>query len=68
MAKELTVKIKNDYGTVKRFCKENDINYKTYNVVASGFASSERITQILISHGYIKDADELVKVNQEVVA
>ena len=57
--RELTQRIKSDYGTVKRFCALHDINYSTYNVVCSGYARSSRLEQILIEKGYIQSADEL---------
>jgi len=61
MARDMTTAIKEDYGTVKRFCKLHDINYNTYNVITSGFSTSKRVTDILIKEGYIKSADELKK-------
>jgi len=61
MATDMTAAIKEDYGTVKRFCKLHDINYKTYNVVCSGYASSKKIVDALLKGGYIKSADELKK-------
>jgi hypothetical protein len=50
---ELTAKIRHEYGTVKRFCFTNGINYNTWNVVMQGRGKSKRITDILISQGYI---------------
>lgn len=61
MANEFTQKIKDDYGTVKRFCRIHDINYSTYNVVCSGYGSSKKVADALIEGGYIKSVDELRK-------
>ncbi len=57
----LTDKIREDYGTVVRFCKLHDINVNTYKVVALGNGTSTRISNILIKHKYIKSAKELRK-------
>ena len=62
MMTNLTMKIKDEYGSVKRFCKENDINLNTYKVVISGHGTSARIANILKKHKYIKSANELKKV------
>ncbi len=59
MSRAMTKAIKEDYGTVKRFCKIHGINYRTYNVVCSGYSSSKKVTDALIKGGYIKSADEL---------
>ncbi len=63
MATKLTNRIKEDYGTVKRFCDKNNINYNTYRQVVHGFGTSTRITNILKKHKYIKSADELKKAS-----
>lgn len=57
----LTMKIKDDYGSVKRFCEKNNINLNTYKVVIAGNGTSTRITNILKEHKYIKSADDLKK-------
>jgi len=57
----LTQKIKEDYGTVLRFCKLNGINNNTFRVVVAGNAKSEKIVKILKKHKYIKSASELEK-------
>lgn len=57
----LTMKIKEEYGSVKRFCAKNAINLNTYKVVVAGNGTSTRITNILIDHQYIKSADDLKK-------
>ncbi len=61
MLTNLTEKIKNDWGSVKRFCKENDINYNTWKVVRSGNGKSSRIINILKKHKYIKSEKDLEK-------
>ena len=58
---KLSTKIKDDWGSVKRFCANNNINYNTYQVVVSGHATSKRITDILISYKYIKHTNDLTK-------
>jgi len=58
----LTNKIKNDYGTVKRFCFINNININTFKQISYGIAKSKRITDILVKHNYIKNAEELKKI------
>ena len=67
MATDLSNKIKEDYGTVKRFCEKNEINHNTYQVIVSGHATSKKITDILISHKYIKHADDLINSDCRVV-
>ena len=48
-------KIKYDWGSIKRFCRENNINHNTYRVVKAGNGTSSRIISILESYGYIKN-------------
>ncbi len=57
----ISLKIKEDYGTVKRFCEKNNINYSTWKVVMAGNGKSARIINILKKHKYIKDEKELEK-------
>ena len=64
MSKELSKKIKDDWGTVKRFCEKNDINYNTYKQVVYGSGKSSRIVSILKKHKYIKTADDLNNDNK----
>lgn len=56
---EISAKIIEDWGTVTHFCRKNDINYNTFDVVMNGMGTSKRITDILIAHGYIKDASQM---------
>ncbi len=58
----LTQRIKEDWGTLKRFCEKNNININTYKVVVTGHGTSAKIVNILKKHKYIKSADELKKV------
>ncbi|WP_294962343.1 hypothetical protein [Sulfurimonas sp.] len=58
---KLTMKIKDEYGSVKRFCEKNNINLNTYKVVISGNGTSSKIANILINHRYITSADDLKK-------
>lgn len=49
-----TPKIKEDFGSVKRFLRLHDINPNTYKVVVSGHGSSKRIVDVLKANGYLK--------------
>jgi len=62
----ITNKIKEDWGTVVRFCKKHDININTFHVVIYGDGKSAPITNLLIKLGYIKNASELFKDNTKV--
>jgi len=57
--KELTRRIKEDYGTVKRFCSLSGIKFSTYNVVLSGHGKSPKVTDALIKAGYIQSQQQL---------
>jgi len=59
LATKLTHKIKEDYGTLRRFCKIHGINARTFNVVVGGFGTSAPIVSLLMEKGYIKDPSEL---------
>ncbi len=61
MANELTNKIKERYGSLKHFCKENNINYSTYSNVVNNSRKSSRIVAILVEKGFIKDEKDLMK-------
>ena len=61
-------KIREDWGTVRFFCRKNKINYNTFGVVAQGAGVSKPITDLLISYGYINDASELKKKKENKVA
>jgi len=58
---EMTVsqKIIEDWGTLVHFCKKNNLNPNTFQQILYGYNKSKRISDILIKHGYIKDASEL---------
>ena len=53
-----TEKIREDYGTIKRFCRLHGINPNTYNVVMSGFFPSKRIVNLLEKEGYLKGVEK----------
>ena len=53
MARANTKKIREEWGTVKRFCRENNINYNTFKVFNSGNGLSKRIENILKKYGYL---------------
>lgn len=59
-------KIRKDWGTAAHFCRKNGININTFDVVMHGNFTSKRVTDILIEHGYIKDAAELRRNREEV--
>jgi len=50
-----TQKIREDYGTVKRFCKLHGINYNTYKAWMGG-ADSSTVEKILRKAGYLRSA------------
>lgn len=58
---EISAKIKEDWGTVKFFCKKHDINLHTFKHVLYGHGKSKPITKVLIKYKYIKSEDELVR-------
>ena len=45
--KEIVKKIKDEYGTVKHFCKKKGINYGSFRVYLAGKFDSERFKRIL---------------------
>ena len=49
-----TEKIKYDWGSVKRFCRENGIGICTYKVVKAGNGKSKRVENILKKYGYLR--------------
>jgi len=59
--KTLSQKIKEDYGTLTFFCKKHQINISTFKIVIYGHGKSKRIVDILKTHKYIKNAEELKK-------
>ena len=55
----VSVKIKNDYGTLTCFCKKHKLNLQTFKQVLYGYGKSKKIIDLLKKYKYIKDADEL---------
>lgn len=49
-----TDRIKEDFGSVKRFLRLHGINENTYKVVKSGNGTSKRIVDLLKKHGYLR--------------
>jgi len=49
-----TDRIKEDFGSVKRFLRLHGINENTYKVVISGHGTSRRIVDLLKKHGYLR--------------
>lgn len=47
-------KIKDDYGTVRRFCRIVEINYSTFYVVKAGNGKSASVVNKLKELGYLK--------------
>ena len=51
-----TKKIREDYGTVRHFCRKNGINYNTLYVTKTGkWAISSKLIDRLKKLGYIKE-------------
>jgi len=59
---QISEQIQDDWGTLKHFCKKNNINYHTFRHVLHGYGTSSKIVNLLKKHKYIKSADELKKV------
>lgn len=57
----VSIKIKDDYGTLTHFCKKHSLNLQTFKQVLYGYSKSKRIVEILKKHKYIKSADELTR-------
>ena len=45
--KEIVKKIKDEYGTVKHFCKKKGLNYDSFRVYLAGKFKSKKIEAIL---------------------
>ena len=57
----LTQRIKEDWGTVKHFCRKNDINYNSLRAAMNGVPYYTAITQKLIDMGYINSPEEITQ-------
>lgn len=55
----ITEKIREDWGTMKHFCKKNDVPYESLRVMLGGIQKSQQCVDALISHGYITKASDL---------
>lgn len=54
MAKnEISIKIKDEYGTLVNFCKKEKINLNTFKAVLYGREKSSRIMGILDKYGFL---------------
>ena len=53
--KTLSSRIREEYGTVKHFCKKHGISYHTYKNVAIGYKVSANLENTLKSEGFIKE-------------
>jgi len=53
--KTLSSRIREEYGTVKHFCKKHGISYHTYKNVAIGYKVSANLEKTLRSEGFIKE-------------
>lgn len=58
-------KIREEYGTIKRFCKIEGIKYNTLNVVLSGYGSSKPIAKRLKQLGIIENINEVKDLRKE---
>ncbi len=55
----ITNKIKNEYGTVKHFCKIKGISYRSMYEIMQGVNKSKACVDALLEHKFIKDITEL---------
>ena len=72
----ISTRIKDDYGTVKFFCKKHDLNYNTVSAVIYGVQRSKKITKLFKELNYLRDEsdipqgknawDKIYKAKQEV--
>ncbi len=61
----LTKQIKDDFGTLKHFCKVTGINVGSLSVIMTGSGKSQPCVDALIAHGYIKKASDLPQYQGE---
>ena len=61
----ITERIKEKYGSLKRFSKIAGINVNSLSVVLAGGGKSSPCVQALIEHGIIKSDAELPKIKQK---
>ena len=59
----ITQRIKEEYGTVKFFCKKNNLNYNTVVAVMYGVQRSPKILKILKEKGFLR-ADSEIPTNK----
>jgi len=57
----LKEQIKDDYGTLKRFARLQNINLQSLYMTLCGY-HKKNVVKVLIERGYIQNADELRKV------
>ena len=57
----LTERIKNEFGSLKHFCKVANINVNSLSVIIAGGAKSQPCVDALIEHGFIDSIDDLPK-------
>ncbi|KJY83303.1 hypothetical protein TW81_09925 [Vibrio galatheae] len=60
----LKEKIIFDYGTLKRFCRVESINYQSFLNALNGRTQYVGVAKRLIELGYIETTNELEKGNQ----
>ncbi len=59
--KTVSEKIREDWGTLRHFCKKHDINDSCLSNALSGRTGYVAIVNKLIELGYIESADDLKK-------
>jgi len=62
--KEISARIREEYGTMKRFCRLKGANYSSLRSVLAGF-HVPYIKKILLDEGLINDINELPKQKQK---
>ena len=55
----ITLKIKEEYGTVVRFCRVHNINKETFYGVINGFQRSNSIPELLVQKGIISTVEDI---------
>lgn len=56
---DLTTRIREDWGTLRHFCKVHGINDNTLRVVRGGHGKSARVVKVLKDAGYIESEEDI---------
>ena len=60
----LSQRIREDWGTVKHYCRKRGINPNTLKQVVYGYNASQQILDTLIADGYVKDREDLLRLGR----